>query len=145
MHNVPASTNIRVSEVSLQLVASLLGLAGTALVIVQTLFWIPSGDANLPVLIFTAFVPVIAAIFFALAPHRVEQHTAQSYALQALMVWITIGLPLLLTILVMVLIGMSGNFNSFAGLALLLAANTGRNLCDFARSLLLRGIKIQPS
>ena len=134
-----------ISEIRLQLVATLLGLAGTALVIVQVLFWIPSGQANLAVLIFTAFVPVVAAIFFALVPRRVEQRAAQSYALLAPMVWITVGLPLLLTILVMVLIGMSGNFNNFAGLALLLAANAGRNLRDFVRSLLLRSIEIQPS
>lgn len=145
MHDVPASAHRRISEASLQLTATLLGLVGTALVIVQALFWIPSSHANRAVLIITAFVPAIAAIFFALAPRRVEQHTAQSYALLAPMVWIAIGLPLLLTILVMALIGMSGNFNNFAGLALLLAANTGRNLRDFVHNLLLRSIKIRPS
>jgi len=134
-----------ISEIRLQLVATLLGFTGTALVIVQALFWIPSGHANLTVLIFTAFVPVIAAIFFALAPRRVEQRAVQGNALLAPMVWITVGLPLLLTILVMALIGISGNFNNFAGLALLLAANAGRNLRDFVRSLLLRNIEIQQS
>ncbi|MGA9855182.1 MAG: hypothetical protein WBR29_07920 [Gammaproteobacteria bacterium] len=143
MPNIPASTHLSISETSLQLAATLLGLVGTALVLVQALVWLPSGHANLTVLIFTAFVPMIAAIFFALAPRRAEQPIAQSYALQAPRVLITVGLPLLLSMLVIVLIGMSGNFNNFAGLVLLLAANTGRNLRDFVHSLRLHSIKIQ--
>ncbi len=145
MPEVPSATNMHISEISLQLVATLLGLAGTALVIMQAWFWMPSGQANRAVLIFTACVPVIAASFFALAPRRVEQHTAQNYRLLAPMVWIAIGLPSLLTILVMVLTGMSGSFNDFAGLALLLAANAGRNLRDFVRSLRLHTSEFQSS
>jgi len=144
MQDVATATHRCISATSLQLVAALLGLAGTALVIVQTLIWIPSGHANRAVLIFTALVPVIAAIFFALSPRRMEQGATRSYALQAPMVWITVGLPLLLTILVMALIGLSGNFNNFTGLALLLAANTGRNLREFVHNLLF-SIKIRPT
>jgi hypothetical protein len=141
----PVQAKIRISESSLQLVATLLGLAGTALVIVQAWFWIPASHANRAALILTASVPAIAAIFFALVPRRVEQHTVQSRALSAPMAWITVGLPLLLTILLMVLIGMSGNFNNFAGIALLLAVNAGRNLSDLVRSLSLRNSEVKGS
>jgi len=144
MHTASASARLRISEVTLQLVATLLGLAGTALVIMQALFWIPSGHANLAVLILTAFAPLIAAIVFALVPRRFEEDNAQGYPLRAAMVWITSGLPVLLTILVMVLIGTSRNFDNFAGLAMLLAANTGRNLRDLVHNLLLRAADTRP-
>jgi len=144
MQATASSARRRISAVTLQLVATLLGLMGTALVIVQALFWIPSRHANLAVLILTAFVPLIAAVVFALVPRRVEEDNAQGYSVRAPMVWITLGLPVLLTILVMALIGIGGNFDNFAGLALLLAANSGRNLRDWVRALLLRAADTRP-
>lgn len=144
MQATASSARRCISAVTLQLVATLLGLMGTALVIVQALFWIPSRHANLAVLILTAFVPLIAAVVFALVPHRVEADNAQGYSMRAPMVWITLGLPVLLTILVMALIGIGGNFDNFAGLALLLAANSGRNLRDWVRALLLRAADTCP-
>ncbi len=144
MRATASSARRCVSAVTLQLVATLLGLMGTALVIVQALFWIPSRHANLAVLILTAFVPLIAAVVFALVPRRVEEDNAQGYSARAPMVWITLGLPVLLTILVMALVGIGGNFDKFAGLALLLAANSGRNLRDWVRALLLRAADTRP-
>lgn len=116
----------------------LLGLAGTMLVLVQALFWIPKGHANHAVLILTACVPLIAAAVFALRPHRFEEEPVLTHHLLAPMTLITLGLPVLFTILAMMLIGIGGNFDNFAGLAMLLAANTGRNLHAWVRSLLLR-------
>ncbi len=144
MQATASSARRCVSAVTLQLVATLLGLMGTALVIVQALFWIPSRHANLAVLILMAFVPLIAAVVFALVPRRVEEDNAQGYSVRAPMVWITLGLPVLLTILVMALIGAGGNFDNFAGLALLLEANSGRNLRDWVRALLLRAADTRP-
>jgi hypothetical protein len=131
-----ATEGFRISTVVLQLVASLLGLTGTALAILQALFWIPTGRANPSVLILIAFVPLIAAVVFALVPRRFAQDDARVYQLLSPMVCITLGLPLLLTVLVLLLIGINGNFDNFTGFVLLLAANTGRNLRDLARSLL---------
>lgn len=144
MQATASSARRCISAVTLQLVATLLGLMGTALVIVQALFWIPSHHANLAVLILTAFVPLIAAVVFALVPRRVEEDNAQGYSVRAPMVRITLGLPVLLTILVMALVGAGGNFDNFAGLALLLAANSGRNLRDWVRALLLRAADARP-
>ena len=53
-------------------------------------------------------------------------------------VWITLALPVLLTALALVLIGLSGSFANFFGVALLVAANAGRNLRDLWRALRLR-------
>jgi hypothetical protein len=140
MHSTPIPVDMRISEFSLQLIAVILGFAGTASVIVQAWLWIPSAHANRAVLILTACVPVIAAIVFTLVPRRIQDNRDHGYALHAPMVWITIGLPLLITVLSMVLIGESGNFNNFAGLALTLAANAGRNAQDFVRALILRRV-----
>jgi hypothetical protein len=145
MPDVTAASQPSISGVSLQLTATLMGFVGTALVIVQAWFWIPIAHANRAALILTASVPVIAAIFFTLAPRRVSQYAVQRHAVFTPMTWITLGLPLLLTFVVMVLIGMSDNFNNFAGIALLLAVNAGRNLSDLMRSLSLRSREVKAS
>ncbi|MGH8378214.1 MAG: hypothetical protein ACRER7_04600 [Gammaproteobacteria bacterium] len=144
MHTSPDSVARRISVVTLQLIATLLGLIGTALVIVQALFWIPIGYANLAALILTACVPLIAAIVFAVVPRRATEDNARNYLLRAPMAWINLALPVLFTFLAMILIGISGSFDNFVGFALLLAANTGRNLRDFLRVLLLRAASSRP-
>lgn len=128
----------RMSTVILHLLSALLGLAGTALVIAQALFWIPRGHVHMGVLVFTACVPLIAAGVFAIVPRRAPEDDARNYPLRAPMVWVNLALPVLLTVLTMIVIGASGSFDNFFGLALLLAANAGRNLRDWARTLLLR-------
>ncbi|MGH8397899.1 MAG: hypothetical protein ACRETA_06610 [Gammaproteobacteria bacterium] len=129
---------------TLQLIATLLGLVGTTLVIIQALFWIPIGHANIAALILTAFVPLIAAIVFAIVPRRAAEEDARDYHLRAPMAWINLALPVLFTSLAMMLIGINGSFDNFVGFALLLAANTGRNLRDFVRVLLLRATSSHP-
>ncbi|MGH8307785.1 MAG: hypothetical protein ACRER0_05865, partial [Gammaproteobacteria bacterium] len=99
---------------------------------------VPVGHANLAALILTAFVPLVAAIVFTVVPHRATEDNAGNYLLRAPMAWINLALPVLFTFLAMILIGISGSFDNFVGFALLLAANTGRNLRDFVRALLLR-------
>ncbi|MGH8283310.1 MAG: hypothetical protein ACRESE_05635 [Gammaproteobacteria bacterium] len=143
MHTSSDSDARRISAVTLQLVASLLGLIGTALVIAQAMFWI-SGRTNVAVLILTAFVPLIAAIVFAVVPRRATEANSRDYPLRAPMAWVNLALPILLTLLAMILTGISGSFENFVGFALLLAANAGRNLRDFVRILLLRAPGSRP-
>ncbi|MGA9852494.1 MAG: hypothetical protein WBR15_06125 [Gammaproteobacteria bacterium] len=144
MQSAAPSAGPCISAVALQLLAALLGLIGTALVIAQGLFWMPAGHANQATLILTAFVPLIAAIVFAVAPRHAPEDDAQNYPLRAPMVWINLALPVLLAILAVVLIGTSGSFDNFMGFAMLLAANAGRNLRDFVRVLLLRAAGSRP-
>lgn len=128
---------MQISTVGLQSVATLLGLAGTVLVIVQSLFWVAHSHAGIAALILTGCTPLIAALVFAAVPRRATESTAIGYRLSAPLVWITLILPVLLTVLTMLLIGISGSFADYFGLALLVAVNAGRNLRDLVRALWL--------
>lgn len=127
-----------ISAVKLQLAAALLGLAGTALVIAQAVVWVPHSHASIAALILTGCAPLIAALVFAAVPRRASASTAAGYPLSAPLVWITLGLPVLLTVLAMTLIGTSGSFADYFGLALLVAVNAGRNLRDLLHALWMR-------
>lgn len=137
MNGLPRSGPAHISTLALQLASTLLGLAGTALVIVQAMFWIPRSHANVAVLILIACVPLIAAVAFTVVPRHAPESDALQYAWSAPMVWISLALPVALSILTLSLIGANGDFNSVAGLAVLLAANAGRNLRDMVRVILL--------
>lgn len=126
-----------ISTVTLQLSATLLGLAGTALVIMQAILWVPHSHASIAALILTACVPLIAAVAFQIMPRRAEESRVLHYPLGAPFVWITLALPVLLAVLALALIGTSGSFANYFGLALLVAANAGRNLRDLVRAVRL--------
>lgn len=123
------------STAAVQLAATLLGFAGTALVIVQAGVWVKHSHASIAALALTACTPLIAALVFAAVPRRAsESDNVRHYSPHAFMLWITLGLPVVLTALAMALIGISGSFADYFGLALLVAANTGRNLRDWLRA-----------
>lgn len=123
-----------ISALALQLAATLLGLIGTALVIVQASVWVPHSHASIAALIVTACVPLLAAGAFAVVPRRAEESNALRYPLTAPFVWLTLALPVALTVLALILVGVSGSFAHYFGLALLVAANAGRNLRDLVRA-----------
>ena len=127
----------RITAGRLYLAATLLGLAGTALAILQALFWSP-GHANHGVLILIACVPLLAAMVFAIAPRRTAEDDAPDFALTEPRAFINLALPVTITLITLALVGMSGSFDDFAGFALLLAANAGRNLRDLGRALSMR-------
>lgn len=119
---------------SVQLAATLLGFAGTALIIVQAVVWVKHSHASVASLVLTGCTPLIAALVFAVVPGRApESDSVRHYSSRAPMLWITLGLPVMLTALAMILIGISGSFADYFGLALLVAANAGRNLRDWLR------------
>lgn len=127
-----------ISTAAVQLIATLLGFAGTALVIVQAAVWVKHSHASVAALVLTACTPLIAALVFAAVPRRApESDSVRHYSPRAFMLWITLGLPVVLTALAMVLIGISGSFADYFGLALVVAVNAGRNLRDWLRTLWL--------
>ncbi|MGH8278770.1 MAG: hypothetical protein ACRETQ_04280 [Gammaproteobacteria bacterium] len=139
--SIPADkTKAGISTVTLQLAATVLGLIGTALVIVQAGVWVAHSGASIAALIATACVPLIAAGAFAVVPRRADESTALHYPLSALFVWITLLLPVALTALALILVGVSGSFAHYFGLALLVAANAGRNLRDLVRAIRLHAL-----
>lgn len=120
---------------AVQLAATLLGFAGTALIIMQAAVWLKHSHTSIAALILTACTPLIAALVFAAVPRRTpESDSVRHYSSRAPRLWITLGLPVVLTALAMVLIGVSGSFADYFGLALLVAANAGRNLRDWRRA-----------
>ena len=129
----------RISAGYLQFAATLLGLAGTTLVIMQAAVWLKHSHAGAAALVLTACTPLIAALVFAAVPRRTpEKDPLRYYPVAAPMVWITLVLPVLLTALAMILIGVTGSFADYFGLALLVAVNAGRNLRDWLRILWMR-------
>jgi drug/metabolite transporter (DMT)-like permease len=120
--------------VTVHLIAMLLGLAGTALILLQGRYWLTEA-ADSRVLILTACVPLIAAVAFAIAPrHAAEDHSVWR-PLRSWLVWGNLLAPVALTVLTLALITASGHFEDFAGFAMLLAANAGRNLRDLLHHL----------
>lgn len=125
----PTSAPAQISVVSMHLIALLLGLAGTALTLLQGRYWLAQA-ADSRVLVLTACVPLIAAIAFAVAPrHTLEDHSPLR-AWRSVYVLGNLALPVALTLLTLLLVAASGRFEDFAGFAMLLAANAGRNLRD---------------
>ncbi|HET7395152.1 MAG TPA: hypothetical protein VFK12_01795 [Gammaproteobacteria bacterium] len=129
---VTQATQIRI--VTVQLVALSLGLVGTALTLLQGRYWLAQAADN-RVLILTACVPLIAAIAFAIAPRHAAEDDSKFRPLRAWTVWGNLLAPVGLTALTLIAVAASGSFQDFAGFAMLLAANAGRNLRDLIHHL----------
>lgn len=131
----PLPSPARIRVVTLHLAALLLGFAGTGLSLLQGRYWLAHA-ANDWLLILIACVPLIAAIAFAIGPHHSMEDRSDFRPVRSLMVWGNLAMPVLLTLLTMILVAMSGSFEHFAGFAMLIAANTGRNLRDLIHHLI---------
>lgn len=129
---VTQATQIRI--VTVQLVAFSLGLVGTALTLLQGRYWLAQAADN-RVLILTACVPLLAAIAFAIAPRHAAEDDSKFRPLRSWTVWGNLLAPVGLTALTLIAVAASGSFQDFAGFAMLLAANAGRNLRDLIHHL----------
>jgi hypothetical protein len=129
---VTQATQIRI--VTVQLVAFSLGLVGTALTLLQGRYWLAQAADNW-VLILTACVPLLAAIAFAIAPRHAAEDDSKFRPLRSWTVWGNLLAPVGLTALTLIAVAASGSFQDFAGFAMLLAANAGRNLRDLIHHL----------
>lgn len=125
LHSQPGQIRI----VTVHLIALLLGLAGTALTLLQGRYWLAQ-PADTRVLILLAFVPLIAAIAFAVAPRHVQEDRSRFRPVRSWVVCGNLLAPVILTALALVLAAFSGRFENVAGFAMLVAANAGRNLRD---------------
>lgn len=114
--------------------AALLDLGGLALVLLQAWFLVPSAEADHRVLILTLCVVPIACVVFFLVPRRAGLKAETHVDQRSLMVYATLGVPVLVGLLTLLLVAASHSFDSFAGFAMLLAADAGRNLCEWLRN-----------
>jgi hypothetical protein len=113
--------------------AASLDLAGLALVLLQARFLIPAEQADRGVLLLTLCVVPVAWVVFLLVPRRAGLKAETHVPRRSLLVYATLGTPLLATALTLLLVLASHSFDSFAGFALVIAADAGRNLCEWLR------------
>ncbi|HEY1991202.1 MAG TPA: hypothetical protein VGH71_01985, partial [Gammaproteobacteria bacterium] len=74
-----------------------------------------------------------AFVVFLLVPPRAGLLRETEVPGRSLMVYATLGAPIAVGLLTLLLVGVSRSFDSFAGFALVLAADAGRNLCEWLR------------
>lgn len=115
--------------VTVHLLALLLGLAGTALTLVQARYWLTRETHGILIWLI-ACVPLIAAVVFAIGPRHVTKDRSPLRPIRSAMVLGNLSAPVVLTLLTLGLVAASGRFDHFAGFAILVAANAGRNLRD---------------
>lgn len=123
-------TGESLSTMKLHALAAALDLAGLALVCLEALFWVPAEAADRRVLLLAVAVVPVALVVFAAMPRRSGFLPEREVARRSLMVYASLGVPLLVTLLTLLLVGVNRSFDSFAGFALLLAADGGRNLWE---------------
>jgi len=124
----------QIRVVTVDLIALLLGLAGTSLTLIQARFWLTQPTHG-GVLWLVACVPLIAAVAFAIGPRHTTEDRSPFRPVRSATVLGNLSAPVVLTLLTLVLVGTSGRFDHFAGFAMLVAANAGRNLRDLASHL----------
>jgi len=127
-----------IATVRLHAYAAALDLVGLSLLVLQALYAVPATEADHRVLALTAAVVPIAFVLFAVMPRRSGFLVETDVPRRSLLVYASFAVPLSVTLLTLVLVAVNRSFDSFAGFALLLAADGGRNLWE---SLSARGRK----
>lgn len=126
----PMPAGVSLPMVRLHAAAAALDLAGLALVALQACFWVPAEAADRRVLLLTAAVVPVALVVFAVMPRRSGFLPEQEVPRRSLLVFASLGVPVFVTLVTLLLVGVNQSFDSFAGFALLLAADAGRNLWE---------------
>lgn len=111
--------------------AAALDIAGLLLLFLQALYLVPAAEADRRILVLIVAVVPLAFLVFAVMPRHVQFLPETEVSRRSLLVYGTLGLPLLVTLLTLMLVGANDSFDSFAGFALLLAADGGRNLWEW--------------
>ncbi|HSN16813.1 MAG TPA: hypothetical protein VLV87_01270 [Gammaproteobacteria bacterium] len=111
-----------------------LDVAALALLFMEILLWVPASQADRDVLVLVGCVVPISFAVFLLVPRRAGLLRETAVPARSLMVYATLGAPIVVGLLTLLLVGMSRSFDSFAGFALVLAADAGRNLCEWLRN-----------
>lgn len=119
-----------IAIVRLHAYAAALDLAGLGLLLLQALFTVPVAEADRRVLVLILAVVPVAFLVFAVMPRRSGFLPETTVPRRSLLTYASFGVPLLVTLLTLLLVAVNRSFDSFAGFALLLAADGGRNLWE---------------
>jgi hypothetical protein len=118
----------------LHALAATLDLAALALLYAETLLFIPVDQADRRVLVLVLTVVPIACAVFLLVPRRGGLLRETEVPRRSLLVYASVGVPIVVGSLTLLLVGLNRSFDSFAGFALVLAADAGRNFCEWLRN-----------
>lgn len=119
-----------VSTAKLHALAAALDLIGLGLVVLQAILWVPAGAVDARSLLLTLAAVPVACVVFAVMPRRSGFLPESNVERRSLLVYATLGVPVLVTLLMLLLVWLNQSFDNFAGFALLLAADSGRNLWE---------------
>ncbi len=117
----------------LHALAAALDLAGLALVLALAVFYIPVEQADRRALLLALATVPIGFVVFAVMPRRVALQPEPFVERRSPLVYLTLGFPLGAAFVTLLAMGLSRSFDSFAGFALVLAADAGRNAWEWLR------------
>ena len=127
------SADARLRSTQLHALATLLDLVGLALVLALALLWIPAEQADRRMLLLSLATVPIGFVVFAVMPRRVALQPEPYVERRSLMLYLTLGFPLGAMLITLLAMFFSRSFDSFAGFALVLAADAGRNGWEWLR------------
>lgn len=127
------SAHSRLSSTRLHALAAALDLIGLALVLVLALLYIPAEQADRRALLLTLATVPIGFVVFAVMPRRVALQPEIFVERRSPLVYLTLGFPVGAALITLLAMGLSRSFDSFAGFALVLAADAGRNAWEWLR------------
>ena len=127
------SADSRLRSTHLHALAAALDLIGLALVLALALFYIPAEQADRRALLLTLATVPIAFVVFAVMPRRVALQPEPYVERGSLLLRLTLGFPPAFALLTLLAMGLSRSFDGFAGFALVLAADAGRNGWEWLR------------
>jgi hypothetical protein len=126
---------IRASQ--LYAIAFMLDAAGLALLLLQARYGLSGPPANRGVLLLTVCVPFITLLVLLVMPGRVALKPETRFPRCSPVVRVNLGLSVGLSLLTLLLVSVSGSFDSFAGFAVFLAIVAGYHLREGLRQLWL--------
>lgn len=118
----------------LHALAAALDLTGLLLVLAQALWFVAPDQADHRALTLTLCVVPGAFFVFLLVPRRAGLLRETETPQRSLLVYATLGIPVVVALLMLLLVAVSRSYDSFAGFGLLLAADAGRNFCEWLRN-----------
>ncbi|HEV2213631.1 MAG TPA: hypothetical protein VGS99_09805 [Gammaproteobacteria bacterium] len=119
---------------SLYALALALDLLALLLLLLQAIYWLAAPPASKGVLILIGATPLITLLVLAVMPSRVTFQPESEFPRHSLLVWANLALPLALGGLSLLLVGLSGRFDDYAGLVLFLAIVAGYHLRECLRA-----------
>jgi hypothetical protein len=127
-----------VSNTRLYTLASIIGAIGMLMVLAQALWLIPRNEASPFLVIMFLLAPFAIMPLLALLPKRDAMSLSTRFEWSWPIVYITLGLPALLTLLSLFLVAINHEFDTISGVPYFLAMVVGSDFTKLIRCLLLK-------